>query len=172
MDTKNLLTKIYLEGEIPSDEIELKDDKIIWTDAFGAENYISKFDIATNGEFYAWYETNDVGNDKVKIKLKDNFILVWTVPVNSMGFSWGGCNFFQLYEKFLIVSYHDKHHDILNFIDLNNFDVRKYVFDGYRKTIEMNSNEIFINELFENSDVNTYKLTIIENEIIKEMIPK
>lgn len=169
MDSKTLLTKIYLEG-IEYADIQLKDDEIVWTDIFGVENYISKFNIASNNGICAWYETNDVGNDKVKINLKDNIIVVWSPPINSMGFSWGGCNFFQFYGIFLIVSYHDKHGDVLNFINLNTFDVQRFSFDGFRKKIEMFENEILVNELFKSREQKNYKLTVLETEIIKETV--
>ncbi|PZU79714.1 MAG: hypothetical protein DI529_17345 [Chryseobacterium sp.] len=169
---RRIIKKIYLEGEIDSTDCELKDDGIFWTDIYGTENHISKFNIAHNNEIYAWYETNDVGIDKFKIKLKENVIVEWRPPINTMGFSWGGCNFFQFYENFLIVSYRDKHGDIVNIINLDNFDIKKFSFDGFRKTIEMNDNEVIIKELYMDSDKNNYKLTILQNEIVKEIFLK
>ena len=169
MDTKTLLEKIYLDS-IDSVDGELKENKIIWNDIYGTENCVYDSDVAQQDEIYAWYETNDSGIDKVKIKLKNNIIAEWRPPINSMGFSYGSCKFFKIYDFFLIVAYSDKHTDKLNYINLNNFEVKEIKLDGYRKNFKMNNNEVIVEESYSKNKGAKFKIIISNSEIIKETI--
>jgi len=111
MEQKNLLRLVF--EKIDFTEGELKDNEIVWKNIFGAEHIIYEYNIAFQQDMLAWYEDNEVGLDILKLKINKNFILEWKVPVNTMGFSYGGCRFIDFCNNFLVVVYIDKHHDQL-----------------------------------------------------------
>src|SRR5690606_6807245 len=95
MTPEELLREIYLE-RIESNDIEIKEGyEIYWKDIYGGENSIKINHITQNNDIYAWYETNEIGKDKVKIVLKNEIIIEWYPPITIMGISWGGCKFIK-----------------------------------------------------------------------------
>ena len=170
MDKQKLLKRIYID-EIETDDAELKDDKIIFRNNYGAENSISIDDIDSNDQMFAWYETSEIGFDKVKIKINEQTTIEWKPPINSMGLS-AGCNFFKFHKNYLIVGYRDKSSDMLAFVDLTNFSVKEFYFFGDGYYFKQINNEIHIKNIYENCYNIDFKLIILDNEIIKEPIEK
>jgi hypothetical protein len=167
MTKQDLLNQIY--HEIDFSDGELEEYKIIWKDIFGAQNYISINDIAYSNEMYAWYETSDIGKDKVKIKWNESLIIEWNLHINAMGISNGGCKFFDFFESFLIVCFADKHRDRFALFNLKTLKIEEISLDGYRKEIFKNGNEIIIKESYSKSDFDNYKITIFEDTFSKEV---
>lgn len=170
MTKQELLNQIY--HEIDFTEGELEDYKIVFKDIFGAENYISIDDAAYNNGMYVWYETNEVGKDKVKLKLNEHLTIEWNLQINAMGLGYGGCKFLAFCESFLIVCFADKHRDRFALFNLKTFKNEEIQLDGYRKEIIQNGNEIIINESYSKSDFDNYKIMIFEDTFSKEIYPK
>lgn len=164
---KNQLLKLIYE-EIDFVEGEIKEDEIIWKDIFGGENSVSKFNSVFRNNQYAWYETNEVGNDKLKIKINPNFILEWKVPVNSMGSSYRGCRFIDFCHNFLILVYTDKHRDQLVFINTETFTLDKIRLDVERFRVELKSDELLIKDFL--SGIYRYLIKIGDGNFTKEVI--
>lgn len=141
MDKQELLKLVY--EEIDFSEGELKEDKIVWRNIFGAEHFVSKYNIAFQNDRLAWYENNDAGLDVVKLKLNKNFTLEWKVPVNSMGFSYGGCRFIQFCNNFLIAVYADKHTNFLAIINIKTFELEKLAVKDY-SSVNLNGNVLTV----------------------------
>lgn len=143
--TKQELLKLIYE-EIDFKEGELRENEIVWKNIFGAEHIVSEYDIAFQNNMLAWYENNDVGFDTLKLKINSNFTLEWKVPVNSMGFSYGGCRFLEFYENFLIVMYADKHRDQLVVINTKTFELENLGVLSRTPSVDLNGNILTVKE--------------------------
>jgi len=167
MTKQELLNQIY--HEIEFSEGELEDYQIVFKDIFGAQNYISINDIAYSNGIFAWYETSDIGKDKVKIKWNESLTIEWNLHINAIGISNGGCKFFDFCENFLIVCFADKHRDRFVLFNLKKLNIEEIPLDGYRKEIRKNDNEIIINESYSKRDFDNYKITIFKDRFTKEI---
>lgn len=170
MEKQELLNQIFHEIEYSDGELE--DYKIVFKDIFGAENYIAINDIAYRNGIYAWYETSDIGKDKVKIKWNKSLTIEWNLHINAMGISNGGCKYVDFCDSFLIVCFADKHLDRFTLFNLKTFKIEEIPLDGYRKEIIRNGNEILINESYSKSTFDNYTITIFEDTFSKEIYPK
>jgi len=164
---KNQLLKLIYE-EIDFVEGEIKEDEIIWKDIFGGENSVSKFDVAFHNNQYAWYETNEVGNDKLKIKINSNFILKWKVPVSSMGFSYGGCRYINFCENFLVVIYADKHRDKLILINTETLNLENVVVLDRVSIVDFKDNRLTIKN--RNSENSAFLIRFHQNSFFIEIL--
>lgn len=129
MDKKQLLEWVY--EEIDFKDGELRNGRIIWKNIFGAEHVVDAEDIAYRDNQLAWYENNEAGLDLLKLKINKNFVLEWKVPVNSMGLSYGGCDFIDFCENYLMVVYIDKHGKTLVLIDTDKLDMTNIYLNRY-----------------------------------------
>lgn len=166
MDKKALLKLIY--EEIDFKEGELKDDEIAWKNIFGAEHVVSEYNIAFQNGMFAWYEDNDVGFDVLKLKINSNFILEWKVPVNSMGFSYGGCMFIEFCENFLIVMYADKHRNQLVVINTKTFELENLGVLSRSPSVDLNENVLTVKE--KNEENSSFIVRFHDGVFTKEIL--
>lgn len=166
MDKKELLKLIY--EEIDFKEGQLKDNEIVYKNIFGAEHIISEHNIAFQNNMLAWYEDNDVGFDVLKLKINSNFILSWKVPMNSMGFSYGGCLFIEFSENFLIVLYADKHRNQLVLINTKTFEIENLGVLTRSPSVDLNGNILTVKEKTESDS--SFKVIFHDGIFTKEIL--
>lgn len=166
MTKKELLKLIY--EEIDFKEGELKDDEIAWKNILGAEHIVSEYDIAFQNDMLAWYENNDVGFDILKLKINSNFILEWKVPVNSMGFSYGGCRFIEFCENFLIVMYADKHRNQLVVINTKTFELEDLGVLSRTPSVDLSGNVLTVKE--KNKESSGFRVRFHSEIFTKEIL--
>lgn len=165
--TKHELLKLIYE-EIDFKEGELKDDEIVWKNIFGAEHVVSKYNIAFQNGMFAWYEDNDVGFDILKLKLNSNFTIEWKVPVNSMGFSYGGCRFIDFCENFLIVMYADKHRNQLVVINTKTFELENLGVLSRSPSVDLSGNILTVKE--KNEESSGFRVRFHDGVFTKEIL--
>ncbi|MCX8533493.1 hypothetical protein [Chryseobacterium luquanense] len=166
MTKKELLKLIY--EEIDFKEGELKDDEIAWKNILGAEHIVSENNIASQNGMFAWYEDNDVGFDILKLKINSNFLLEWKVPVNSMGFSYGGCRFIEFCENFLIVMYADKHRDQLVVINTGTLEIENLGVLSRNPSVDLSENVLSVKE--KNEENSGFKVRFHNGIFTKEIL--
>ncbi len=128
-------------------DTELKDDCIYWKDNFGAENEIHINQIAFNGHLIAWWQENEIGKELVRIKVKDEIIVNWRPPINTMGLGSSGCDCIKFFHHFLVIKYRDKHRNRIFIIDTNYIQVEEIETDGYTKKVKLNGDKLLIRDM-------------------------
>lgn len=142
--TTNILDLIEEELFQGNIDTEIKNGAIYWKDNLGAENEIHTNQTAINGTVMAWWQKNEVGKDLVRIKIKDDLIINWRPPINTMGTESSGCDYINFYHQFLIIKYKDKHRGRIFIIDTNCIQVEEITTDGYTKKVLFNRNKLHI----------------------------
>lgn len=105
-------------------DAEIKSDKIIWKDNFGAENYINLNASDKYGENLAWWKFNEAGKDIVMFT-KEDFVVTWKPsPLNNMGMS-SECIYLKFCREILVVAYQDKHRQRVFSINTTTLEVRQ-----------------------------------------------
>ncbi len=144
MDAREIIKSIYID--LPFDEnVELKDNELIWIDNFGGENSVSIKDIAFNEKSFAWWQCNSAGLDSVFLKLNPQILVNWKIPLNTMGQPSWGCQNIFFYKNYLIVKYKDKHSDRILFLNTNNLNIEEILTTSYYwKNIKLIENVLYI----------------------------
>lgn len=168
MTTKEIFLFVQDELYAQNVDTEIKEDEIVWTDHYGAENSVSAWQTAVSDNgWVAWWILNDVGNDMVKIRLSKDIIVTWHPPLNTIAHPTFGVQL-QFFENFLIVRYHDKHRErilIFNIHTLNKTEI--FVIPSKFKSY---GNELIVGNSFNNQllKVTTYPDRMEKEEVDEE----
>lgn len=168
MTTKEIFLLVQEELYAQNVDTEIKEDEIVWTDHYGAENSVSAWQTAVSDNGWAaWWILNDVGNDMVKIWLCKDTVITWHPPLNTIGHPAFGVRL-QFFENFLIVRYHDKHRErffIFNIHTLNKTEIffMPSKFKSY-------GNELIVGKSFNNQllKITTYPDRMEKEEVDEE----
>lgn len=86
MTTKEIFDIIEDELYLTVPDFKIEEDRIFWKDTFGAEIEISRHSTAINDRgIFAWWQSNEVGHELVRIKINKDIIINWRPPINTMG---------------------------------------------------------------------------------------
>ena len=147
-----------IEEELFQDNIdtEIENDRIFWTDNFGAENEVLRSQTARNGAIIAWWQMNGVGKETVKIKISNQVTLNWRPSINTMGLSSLGCSFIEIHKNFLILKYKDKHAERIFVFDYKKMKETEIHTRGKTKYLKLEGNKLIVNNL----DMGTSKVIL------------
>lgn len=158
-----------IDEELFQDNIdtEIKGDVIYWKDNFGAENEIHSYQTAMQDEMIAWWQSNEVGKELLRIKIQTGIIINWRPPINTMGLGSMGCDFLKFYEHYLIVKYTDKHRQRVFIINVKTLNIQEIKSEGYTKDLELIGNKLYLKDPVGGQ---LLMLTILSDKIETEII--
>jgi hypothetical protein len=167
MTTKEIFDIIEDELYLTVPDFEIEENRIFWKDTFGAEIEISRHSTAINDRgIFAWWQSNEVGHELVRIKINKDIIINWRPPINTMGQPSSGGHL-QFFENFLIALYQDKHRQRLFVFNIDTLKAEEVVTKGFSKKVKLNGNELFIADSFENEFI---KITLYPERMEREEI--
>lgn len=167
MTTKEIFEILEEELYLTVRDFEIEEDRIFWKDAFGTEIEIDKYSTAINNQgVFAWWQSNEVGHELIRIKINRDIIINWRPPLNTMGqpSSGGHLHFF---ENFLVTQYVDKHGQRLFIFNINTLKAEEIITKGFTKKVKLNGNELFIKDSFKNEFI---KVSIYPDRLEREEI--
>ncbi|KFF01666.1 hypothetical protein [Chryseobacterium luteum] len=167
MTTKEIFEIIEEELYMTVRDFEIEEDRIFWKDAFGAEIEICKYSTAINNQgVFAWWQSNEVGHELVRIKINRDTIINWRPPINTMGQPSSG-GYLQFFENSLVTQYLDKHGERLFIFNVHTLKAEEIITKGFRKKIKLNGNELFVADSYENEFI---KISIYPDRLEREEI--
>jgi hypothetical protein len=146
---------------------EINNDTISWIDNFGAKNEIYLHMTATDHDMIAWWQCNEVGKELVRIKMKNEIIINWRPPINTMGLGSFGCKFIKFISSILVIVYNDKHTNRIFTINTTTLNIQEIDFYGQCIKIGLVDNLLFISNA---STEGLLKVTLSKDDIKSEQV--
>ncbi|MBB6372461.1 hypothetical protein [Chryseobacterium shigense] len=167
MTTEEIFSIIEEELYLTVPDFTIEEDRIFWKDAFGAEIEIYRYSTASNNQgVFAWWQSNEAGNELIRIKINRDIIINWRPPINTMGQPSSGGHL-QFFENFLITQYQDKHGQRLFVFNVDTLKAEEIITKGFSKKVKLNGSELFVADSSENKFI---KISIYPDRLEREEV--
>ncbi|UKB83093.1 hypothetical protein LF887_19065 [Chryseobacterium sp. MEBOG06] len=144
---------------------EITEEKIVWTDNFGAENSVSVYQTAVNSYgILAWWQYNEAGKEQVYIRINERTLIMWRPPINN---PYSNARLY-FYEHYLIIKYQDKHRERLFIFNIQTLNCEEIILKNLTTQIQIVGNELLLRGFY--SDEEFIKITLYPDHFEKEIV--